>query len=347
MDVQVLAAGQHLLQLLLIGLHIGLRTAQGLLHIAGAGLAPVLIVAVGAEGQPHGLDVIEDLLRRHGLRHFHAEAGVVAQAAGAVDIEGAVGTGGKAQIPVGGVGHVGGRVGEAHLQLPGHPLRLDEVHQVLTCGLCPGQHVEVLPFLYAGQGRAGHVPGEVSAAAHGDNAAVQGALHDGTHRLRRQVVELDGLAGGEMSPGHGIRPDGLGREGQLLLGHAARGHPQAQHAGLAALLGIAAIQAGETLVGRLVQLSGIERRGLLPESRQVLFPALGINVVHFLSTLFHINSGHVLIGREVDWEIPIESIIKYPYTEVKSSGGLFEIISFFDEKSRPARILSGPDSLVF
>ena len=41
---------------------------------------------------------------RHSLGHLHAEAGIVAQAAGAVHVELPVGPGGKAQVPVSGVG---------------------------------------------------------------------------------------------------------------------------------------------------------------------------------------------------------------------------------------------------
>ena len=178
------------------------------------------------------------------------------------------------------MGHVGGRVGEAHLQLPGHLLRLDEVHQVLTCGLCPGQHVKIFTLLHAGEGRAHHVPGEVSAAAHGDDARVQGLFHNGADGVLLQVVELDGLAGGEVGPGHVILPDGLGGERQLFLRHPAGGHPQAQHTGLSALLGVAAVQAGKALIGGLVQLSGVKRGGPGLKFRQVLLPALSIDLMH-------------------------------------------------------------------
>ena len=301
-QVQVLAGGQHLRQLLVVGFCVACGTAADILHVAGTGLAPVLIVAVGPEGQPHGLDIVENFARLHRLGHLYAEAGVVAKAPGAVHVEFPVRPGHEAQVPVGGVGHVGGGVGEAHLQLPGHLLRLDEVHEVVPGGLGPGQNVEILALLHAGEGRAHHVPGEVSAAAHGDDARVQGFFHDVADIVLLQIVELNGLAGGEMGPGHGMLPDGPGGERQLFLRHPSGGHPQAQHAGLAAFLGIAAVQPGKTLIGGFVQLSGVKRGGFCPKFRQVLFPALRIDGMHRSVSSLSLRiflCGHCAVYREI------------------------------------------------
>ena len=93
-------------------------------------------------------------------------------------------------------------------------------------------------------------------------------------------MELNGLAGGEVDPGDLVVPDGPGGEGQLLRRHPAGGHPQPEHIGLSALLGVAAIEAGEALVGGLVQLPGVKRGGFFPEGGQVLLPGLGLDGVH-------------------------------------------------------------------
>ena len=284
-QVQFHPRGEHRVQLLLIGPGVALRPAADVLHIAGAGLAPVFIVAVGPEGLPHGLDVVEDLVGRDPLGHLHAELGVVAQAAGGVYVELPVRPGGKAQVPIGGVGQVGRGVGEADLQLAGHLLRLDKVHGIIARRLGIGHHVEILANFHAGQGGAHGVPGEVAAAAHGDDAVVQGLLHDGVQGLGQQVVELNRLAGGKVGPGNGIGADGLGHKGQLVPGDPPGGHAQAEHTGLAALLGIAAVKAGKALIGALVQGPGIKFVRLLPEGGQVLLPALGVDGVHSSSLL--------------------------------------------------------------
>ena len=285
MQVQVHPRGEHRVQLLLIGPGVALRPAADVLHIAGAGLAPVFIVAVGPEGEPHGLDIVEDLVGVHPLGHLHAELGVVAQAAGGVHVKSPVRPGGKAQVPIGGVGQIGRGVGEADLQLAGHLLRLDKVHGIVARRLGVGQHVEIFARFHAGQGGAHGIAGEVAAAAHGDDAVVQGLLHNGVQGLGQQIVELDGLAGGEVGPGDGIGADGLGHKGQLVPGDPPGGHAQAEHAGLAALLGIAAVQTGKTLICALVQGTGIEFIRLFPEGGQVLLPALRVDGVHNSSLL--------------------------------------------------------------
>ena len=70
-------------------------------------------------------------------------------------------------------------------------------------------------------------------------------------------------------------PDGPGHKGQLLLCDPPGGHPQPEHTGLPALLGVAAIQPGKALVGVFVQLPRVKLRGLLREGWQVRFPSSG------------------------------------------------------------------------
>ena len=238
---EVLAGFAHLAQLLQVSRLVCLRSAQRLLQVAGARLAAVFVVAVCAEGQPHRLDVIEDLARRHRLGDQHAEARIVAQAARAVHVEQAVRPRRKAQIAERRVRHVSRSVRKAHLELAGHLLRLDERRQVVARGLRPRQHVEVLPLLHAGERGAHHIARVVAAAAHRDDAMVERALDDVADRLPRQVVQLDGLAGGEVDAPDAVPADHLRRERQLLRRHAARRHAQAQHARLAVALRIGAV----------------------------------------------------------------------------------------------------------
>ena len=279
-QIQILSGGENLRQLLVEGRGVGFRPSQGLLHIAGAGLAPVLIVAVGPEGEPHGFDIIEDFCRRDALRHLHAETGVVSQAPGAVDVEEAVCPGGEAQIPVGGVGQVGGGIGKPYLQLPGHFLRLDEGHQIIPGGLRPGQDVKIFLLLHPGEGGAHDIPGKVPAAAYGDNPRIQGVRHDGAGGGAVQVVELDGLAGGEMHTAYLVLADGPGDESQFFRCYPAGRHPQAQHVGGTALLRVAAVVAGKALVGGLVQLTGVKGGSFFLKSGQILLPGFRVNGLH-------------------------------------------------------------------
>ena len=257
--------------------HIALR-AQHVLHIAGAGLGPVFVVAVGEEQLPHSPDVEQDLLRSDGLGHLQAHLGVGAQAAGAVHVEGTVGTGGKAQVTEGDVGDVGGAVGEANLELAGHFPLTDEGHEVLAGGLGPGEDVEVLALFHAGEGGDHGISGKIAAAAPGDDAHVQGLFHDGEEGVGLEVVELDGLAGGEVELVHPVLPDAVGHEGQLFLIQPTAGGPQAEHTRLAALLGVAAEAAGEAFILFYGGRAGIETAGRFLKCGKIFLPALGINV---------------------------------------------------------------------
>ena len=151
------------------------------------------------------------------------------------------------------------------------------MHQVVAGGLGPGQDVKVFVRLHAGQGRAHDVAGIVSAAAHGDDAGVQAALHDVVDGIGLQVMQLDGLAGGEVDAAHLVAADRVGGKGQFFRGDPAGGHAQAQHVGFAAPLGVAAVQAGKAFVSHFVKIAGVKIFGFLPKSGKVLFPGPGID----------------------------------------------------------------------
>ena len=68
--VKVLTRCDDLGKLLIIGLCVALRAAANVLHVASARLAAVFVVAVGTEGQPHCLDVVEYLCRLNALRQI-------------------------------------------------------------------------------------------------------------------------------------------------------------------------------------------------------------------------------------------------------------------------------------
>ena len=275
-----LLPGKYLGQLLRVRLRVGLRAAAGLLHITGTGPAPVFIISISPEGQPHGFNIVENLLRRHSLPDLYAEARVISQAAGAVHIKGPVRPGYKAQIPIGRMGPVRRGIGKSHLQLSRHLLRLDKLQQIVPRCLRPGKHVKIFSLLQAGKRRTHHIPREIPAASHNNNARVQRFFHDGVQVFRRQIVELHRLAGGKMHPGHAVLPNGSGHKGKALPRHPPGGHAQAQHAGLSVLLGVTSVVAGKSLVSAFVQLPGIKSIRLLPKCGKLLFPNFGINCSH-------------------------------------------------------------------
>ena len=91
-------------------------------------------------------------------------------------------------------------------------------------------------------------------------------------------MELDGLAGGEVELVHPVLPDAVGHKGQLFLIQPTAGGPQAEHAGLAALLGVAAEAAGEAFILFYGGRAGIETAGRFLKCGKIFLPALGINV---------------------------------------------------------------------
>ena len=100
-----------------------------------------------------------------------------------------------------------------------------------------------------------------------------------------QIVELDGLAGGQMDAVDVMLCDGIRNKFQLVLCQTAASHTKPDHAGVSAPLGIASISAGEPFVGAFIQLSRIKSIGLLAEFRQIFFPYLCRNFFHFFYVL--------------------------------------------------------------
>ena len=175
---------------------------------------------------------------------------------------------------------IGPGAGKAHLELARHLFRLDKMHEILGRSLRPRQHIKVFVRLHARQRRAHDVAREIAAAAHRHNPGLQRAFHDGAHRIAVKIVQLNGLAGGKMRARHVVFANRLGDERQLFLRHAARRHAQTQHAGLAVLLRIAAVQARKALVRRLRELSCIKLRGLFPECGHIFLPLKRIDLFH-------------------------------------------------------------------
>ena len=277
---QVFSRCEHFVQFFRIGLGVGFRPTERFLHVAGARFAAVFVIAIGAESQPHRLDIIADLRWLDRFSHLDAQLRVVAQTARAVHVELAVLACDKAEVAEGGVGDVGGRVGKAHLELTRHLFRLEEVQQIVARGLCPRQHVEILVRLHTGQRRAHDIAGIVAAAAQGDDTRVERLLDQLAHGILTEVMQLDGLAGGEVRALDAVLADGLCHKGELIARDAACGHTQAQHAGLAALLGVAAIVAGKTFVFADFDLAGVERGRFVAEFAEIGLPCLDRNGIH-------------------------------------------------------------------
>ncbi len=199
----------------------GFLAAQGLNHEPGARLGAVFVVAVFAEGIDHGHDIIGNVTGIYMFGHFHAEAGDIAKPAGGIDVEGPVFTGHKSQVAESRVGFVGIAPGECDLEFAGHLRSVNEVHEELRRGFGPGQHIKGFPGVHSGEGRTHDVAGIVSTAAIADNVHIQGVVHDGIYLFRHQVMQLHGLAGGEVHQGHLLFIQGADQEIQLVFRQTA------------------------------------------------------------------------------------------------------------------------------
>ena len=112
-------------------------------------------------------------------------------------------------------------------------------------------------------------------------------LYEGGDLLCAQVVELDGLAGGELQPAHLLPLHRPGQKVQPLQVQPPAGQPQAQHVPGGVPLGIGAHAAGHALVGPSVQLPPVKGGdGLL---KAVDLPAEGVFplLVHEMLSPFH------------------------------------------------------------
>ncbi len=118
------------------------------------------------------------------------------------------------------VGRVALVVGKAHLQLTGHVNVVQQAEQVVRGHLGIGNHIEALAGQHTGQGRRHHVAGVVSAAAPADDARVQRLCRHIQNLAAGQMMQLDGLAGGQLEQVEVQPLGGFHHKGQLFLCHA-------------------------------------------------------------------------------------------------------------------------------
>ena len=238
--------------------------AKGLLHKAGAGLGTVLVIAVLAEGGDHAADIVQHILCGQRFCRQNAHAPAAAQAAGNVQLKGAVRLRHKAHIAERGVHTVIHAVAERNLQLARHVDVTADGKQILRCGLGPGHNVKSFAGLHAGQGAGLNVAGVITAAAAGDNAAGDGGLHDGRHLVRGQIVHLDRFAGGQLQEWHMVLLNSLCHKVQALRRDPAARQAQPQHMLGGIVLGITAKPAGNAFVvlaGNFALGKGVDRVG--------------------------------------------------------------------------------------
>ena len=232
------------------------------------------------EGVNHGADVVEQLGTRYSLGHLHAKTCVRAHTAGRIYIKRAVLACDKAQVTDGGVGDVARMVGKADLELAGHLDIVQDGQQVIADRVGVGHDVEGLARLYTGKRGCHDVAGMVTAAAAAENTVIERLGRQLDDLLRRQVVQLDGLAGGHLHRVDAVSIGRIDHKGQLVLVHASAGHAQTQHAALAVALGITAEAARNALVGLAVDLSGVVLAGGIVELFQVVPESLNDLLLH-------------------------------------------------------------------
>jgi hypothetical protein len=241
-----------------------------------------------AEGVHHGLYIVEDLGGVHGLIHQHSHAVAHGpQSPGDAEGERPVRLRPEAHVPEGAVDGIVRAVGESDLQLPGHADFPADGEEVVRHRLRVGIGVEGLPLLHAGEGAAHDVPGVVPAAAPAEDAAGDGRLHDGGDLLRREVVELHRLTGGELQPPDVIALHGVRQELQPLRRQPSGGQAQAQHVLFRVPLGVAAHAAGDALIVLPVDFPLLELPDFFGEGLNLLPVRLNpLLVHHHASTLF-------------------------------------------------------------
>ena len=96
---------QRFVKLVLIGTDQSVR-AKSFLKEAGSGLSSVFIIAVGDKGIYHGLDMAENILRRHLAGDTDAEERLHSKAACGIHVKGSVRLCHKAEITEGGMSNV-------------------------------------------------------------------------------------------------------------------------------------------------------------------------------------------------------------------------------------------------
>ncbi len=196
------------LQALVIGqerLPVGIL-AHVVLHVPCTRTLPVLVVPVLDEGVHHGADVVQDIRRIRSRSNQAPHPRVVSQPSGAPDVELPFGGGSEPEVPERGMGLVGIRGRERHLQLPGELHRAHHAEEMPLGRLGIGIHVEELSGIHSGKRSGRHVAGIVPASALGDDTMVQRLVHDLCYLAAGQVMELDGLAGGGVDPADPVLP---------------------------------------------------------------------------------------------------------------------------------------------
>ena len=249
-------------------------------------MTAILIIAVGAEGYPHCLEIKQQLIRFYRLCYLDAKARIVAETACGINVKLSVRTRGIAHIAECRMGYVFRRIGKANLELARHRLCVDKVHCKFTDCLCIRQNVEIFALLHAAERCAHGVAREIAAAAHGDNADIQSAFHDVAGRFCIHIVQLNGLTRGKVRARHIVLADGFGNVCELLRGHTASRHTQTQHVFRRVMLCIAAIAAGKAFVFRFFYFAlGVCNR-FFAEQRHIRLPALRVNLLHNNSSLW-------------------------------------------------------------
>ena len=221
------------------------------------------------------------------LLHQHAHRGPGRpQAAGDPQGEGAVGLGQEAHVPEGAVDAVVHPVAEGDFQLAGHLDVPADGQQIFGHRLGVGNHVEGLAGLDAAEGAGHHVPGVVAAAPLGVYLTAHRLGHEGRHLIGRQVVELDGLAGGQLHPAHLLPLHHLGQELQPLHRQPSAGQTQAEHVFGGVPLGVGAQAAGHALVVLPVDLPLVEGADGVFEALNFCVENIGPLFVHMVCQPF-------------------------------------------------------------
>ena len=173
-------------------------------------------------------------------------------------------------------------VAEGDFQLAGHLDVPADGQQIFGHRLGVGNHVEGLAGLDAAEGAGHHVPGVVAAAPLGVDLTAHRLGHEGGHLIGRQVVELDGLAGGQLHPAHLLPLHHLGEEFQPLQGQPPAGQAQAEHVFGGVPLGVGAQAAGHALVGLPVDLPLVESADGLLKVLNLSAQGIGPLLVHMV-----------------------------------------------------------------
>ena len=125
---------------------------------------------------------------------------------------------------------------------------MDKPKQIIRRFFGIGKHIKIFALLHAGERGTHHISGVIPAPAPGDDALAERFFYQCANLGFGKVVELDALAGSEMHQGDLVFFYAVCNKLQLPFGNFPSGEAQAQHAGVAAPLGIASKPAGKFLI---------------------------------------------------------------------------------------------------